>query len=74
MRKKTFIGACLVALSLATVPLSATAQNYPTRAIKFIVPFAAGSATDSVARILGSKCPRRSASRSSSRTWRERAA
>ena len=55
MRKKTFIGACLAALSLAAVPLSATAQNYPTRAIKFIVPFAAGSATDSVARILGSK-------------------
>ena len=55
MRKKTFIGACLAALSLAAVPLSATAQNYPTRAIKLIVPFAAGSATILVARILGSK-------------------
>ena len=43
MRIETFIGACLAALSLATVAPSATAQNYPTRTIKFIVPFAASS-------------------------------
>ena len=55
MRIKAFIGACLAALSLAAVPLSATAQNYPARVIKFIVPFAAGSGTDAVARILGRK-------------------
>ena len=55
MRIETFIGACLAALSLATVAPSATAQNYPTRTIKFIVPFAAGSGTDGVARMLGQK-------------------
>ena len=55
MRIKAFIGACLAALSLATVAPSATAQNYPTRTIKFIVPFAAGSGTDAVARMLGQK-------------------
>jgi len=39
----------LVALLAAT---SAMAQNYPNKAIKFIVPFPAGSATDNVGRIL----------------------
>jgi tripartite-type tricarboxylate transporter receptor subunit TctC len=29
------------------------AQNYPARSIRFIVPFAAGSATDALARIVG---------------------
>jgi tripartite-type tricarboxylate transporter receptor subunit TctC len=33
----------------------AQADDYPTRAVKFIVPFAAGSATDAVARIIGEK-------------------
>lgn len=31
------------------------AQGFPTRLIKFVVPFAAGSATDAVARIVGEK-------------------
>jgi tripartite-type tricarboxylate transporter receptor subunit TctC len=31
------------------------ADDYPTRPIKFVVPFAAGSATDAVARIIGEK-------------------
>ena len=30
----------------------ALAQNYPSKSIKFIVPFPAGSATDNVGRIL----------------------
>ena len=31
------------------------AQAFPTRSLKFVVPFAAGSATDAVARIIGEK-------------------
>ena len=44
-------GAVLTALPVA-------AQNYPTRVIKFVVPFAAGSATDALARILGEHASR----------------
>jgi tripartite-type tricarboxylate transporter receptor subunit TctC len=34
---------------------TAEAQNYPNRPVRIIVPFAAGGAVDSVARIIGSK-------------------
>jgi len=33
--------------------LPASAQTYPSRPIKFVVPFSAGSATDALARIVG---------------------
>lgn len=49
--------AALLALAVAaTLPFAARdgmAQTYPTKAITFIVPFAAGSATDQLARALG---------------------
>src|SRR3954471_21495825 len=52
MRVKTWTAALVLAGTvLATLP--ATAQTYPARTIKFIVPFAAGSATDALARIVG---------------------
>jgi tripartite-type tricarboxylate transporter receptor subunit TctC len=41
------------AVAIATVAMPAFGQNYPSRPIKFIVPFTAGSATDAVARIIG---------------------
>lgn len=47
---KTFIAALVAGLTLA---LPAAAQDFPSRSIKFVVPFAAGSATDAVARIVG---------------------
>lgn len=49
--------ATTLAAGLATASLPARAQTdaFPTRALKFIVPFAAGSATDAVARIVGEK-------------------
>ncbi len=47
---KTLVTLIAAGLALA---LPAKAQDFPSRSIKFIVPFAAGSATDAVARILG---------------------
>jgi tripartite-type tricarboxylate transporter receptor subunit TctC len=46
--------ACVLA-GWALVPASAAAQDFPSRAIKFVVPFTAGSATDTLARVLGQK-------------------
>ena len=41
----------------------ATAQSWPTRPVTMVVPFAAGSASDTVGRILAARSPRCSASR-----------
>jgi tripartite-type tricarboxylate transporter receptor subunit TctC len=43
------------ACAFAILPASALAQDYPSRAIRFVVPFTAGSATDALARVLGQK-------------------
>lgn len=43
----------LAVIAAAALPAAAHAQAYPTKAISFIVPFAAGSATDQLARALG---------------------
>jgi len=43
-------------LLIACAPAAAFAQaNYPSQPIKFVVPFAAGSATDTLARLLGNR-------------------
>lgn len=47
---KTIVTTLVAGLMLA---LPAGAQDFPSRNVKFVVPFAAGSATDAVARILG---------------------
>ena len=39
------------------------AQSYPNRAIRIMVPFAAGGAVDTLARLIGTKLSERSASR-----------
>src|SRR3712207_5803302 len=53
MKLKTVLAACFAALGTALHAVPTKAQNYPTQPIKFIVPFAAGSATDALARIVG---------------------
>ncbi|MDM0036203.1 tripartite tricarboxylate transporter substrate binding protein [Variovorax sp. J22P271] len=43
----------LAAAALALAPLLSLAQTFPEKAITFVVPFAAGTATDQIARALG---------------------
>lgn len=43
----------MLALCAASLPGAALADTYPSRPIKIIVPFAPGSATDTVARVIG---------------------
>jgi tripartite-type tricarboxylate transporter receptor subunit TctC len=45
----------LLVLCMAGVSAAAGAQDFPTRTVRFVVPFAAGSATDTLARILSQK-------------------
>ena len=42
-------------LGLLAWPLAADAQEYPSKAIKFVVPFPAGGPADTFARVLGDK-------------------
>jgi tripartite-type tricarboxylate transporter receptor subunit TctC len=54
MNKATTASSCIALGLLASAAMPAFAQaNYPERPIRLIVPFAAGSATDSSARIFG---------------------
>src|SRR3954468_1296691 len=45
----------LAAALLALTSASAIAQNYPNRPIRVLVPFAAGGAVDTLARLVGQK-------------------
>src|SRR5262245_39583418 len=40
-------------IAVLAVALPARAQDYPAKPIRFIVPFGAGTATDTVARVIG---------------------
>jgi tripartite-type tricarboxylate transporter receptor subunit TctC len=50
--RREFVGSCL-AVAAAGGIAAATAQEYPAKPVTFFVPFAAGSATDTLARSLG---------------------
>lgn len=45
----------LALLAFALWPITATAQGYPTKSIRFIVPFPPGGGNDTIARLIGQK-------------------
>lgn len=46
---------CLLAVSLAALPVAGTAQAYPSKPIRIVVPFPAGGGVDLLARVVGQK-------------------
>lgn len=53
MKKRTL----LLAAALAALPLAASAQGYPSKPIRFVVPYPAGGPLDTIARLLDAKIP-----------------
>src|SRR5262245_63706455 len=55
LARRTFLHWAAGAVALLPVSRIATAQGYPTRPITLVVPFAAGGAVDTAARIIAEK-------------------
>lgn len=55
MQTTSLIKALAISASLAIIPAVASAQAYPTRPIKIIVPAPPGGAIDTIARVVGDK-------------------
>src|SRR5580692_318963 len=54
-RRRLSIAVLSIALATVGAMSSAIAQNWPTRPVTMVVPFAAGSASDTVGRILAAR-------------------
>jgi tripartite-type tricarboxylate transporter receptor subunit TctC len=55
MKKRNVLKAALVGSALLTAASSVAAQTYPTRPVRFVVPYAPGGSTDTLARSMGGK-------------------
>ena len=55
MRNLKAISLCLVTCALCLGISGAMAQKYPTRPVRFVVPFAPGGSTDTLARTIGTR-------------------
>ena len=55
LRRKTLIGLAILGTSVLALPLSASAQTYPSKPIRLIVPDAPGGSPDILGRILAQK-------------------
>ncbi len=55
MKRRALLGAVLPLVAALLAPLGALAQEYPTRAIRLVVPFAPGGGNDALARLVSQK-------------------
>src|SRR5690554_5590072 len=53
--KTTLTGVACLTMSTVSFTATANTESYPDRTVRYIVPFSAGGATDTVARLLAEK-------------------
>jgi tripartite-type tricarboxylate transporter receptor subunit TctC len=47
--------ACAIALATTVIPMTAASQSFPSKAVRIVVPYPAGGATDYVTRLIGER-------------------